>query len=113
MKKYLKVILIPLIFILIVPFLLSLINIFDIKIPKIIYLISIIIMAIITGFMLGTITDKKAYQKGIICGSILSLIMFLIALLIKSKFTFYTLIYYAIIIISTTFGSILGITKKG
>ncbi len=112
MNKYLKVVLIPTIFFIVFPLILSIINLFSIEISKVIYLVSIIIMTIITGFFLGSITEKKAYIKGLILGSILSLIMFIISLLLKSSFNIYTLIYYLIIIVSATFGSIIGITKK-
>ena len=112
MKKYLKVILVPIIFLVLTPLLFSIINLFDIEIKKIFYLGMMIIMALIAGFFLGTITNSKAYLKGLALGSIMSLIMFLISILLRSKFSFYTLVYYAIIVVSSMMGSVMGITKK-
>lgn len=112
MKKYLTVVLIPLIYLLIFPFILSIINLFDIEIKSIFYLGSMIIVAIITGFFLGLITDKKAFIKGFSYGACLSLIMFVISLLLQAKFSFYSLVYYLIITFSISIGSIIGLTKK-
>lgn len=112
MKKYIRIVLVPLIFLLTAPLLLSIINLFDIEISKIIYLIGIIIMTIITGIFLGTITDKKAYLKGLVLGFCLSLFMFLASLILRSSFSIYTLVYYLIIIVSAMMGSIIGISKK-
>lgn len=112
MKKYFSVILVPLVFLTLFPFILSLINLFDIEINRFIYLGSIILLSIITGMLLGFVTEKKAYLKGLALGSIMSIIMFLISLILKSKFSFYSLIYYLIVIVSSTMGSIIGITKK-
>lgn len=112
MKKYLKVVLVPLIFFMVFPLILSIINLFDVEIPKIIYLISVMIMTLITGIFFGLITSKKAYLKGIALGSSMSLVMFLLSLILKAKFSIYSLIYYLIIIVVATLGAIIGITKK-
>lgn len=112
MKKYLTVVLIPLIYLLTFPLLFSIINLFDIEVKSVFYLGSMIIVSIVTGFFLGLITDKKAFVKGILYGSVLSLIMFVTSLILKSKLSFYSLVYYLIIIVSLAFGSIIGITKK-
>lgn len=112
MKKYLKVVLVPLIFLIVFPLILSIINLFDVEIPKIIYLISVMIMTLITGIFLGLITSKKAYLKGIALGSSMSLLMFLLSIILKAKYSIYSLIYYLIIIVAATLGTIIGITKK-
>lgn len=112
MKKYLKIVLIPLIYFIVFPLILSIINLFDVEIPKIIYLISVMIVTLITGIFLGLITSKKAYLKGIAFGSSMSLLMFFLSLILRAQFSIYSLIYYLIIIVVATLGSIIGITKK-
>ncbi len=112
MKKYLSVILVPALFFILMPLIFSLINLFDIEIKKFFYLGSIILMTLVTSIILGLNTPNKAYLKGLILGSIMSAIMFLISLLLRSNISIYTIVYYLIIIVSTMMGSIIGITKK-
>lgn len=112
MKKYLSVILVPTVFLVLAPFAFSIFNLFDIEVKKIFYLVSVIIMTLITGIFLGFNTTNKAYLKGLALGTIMSLVMFLISLILRSNFSIYTLVYYLIIIVSAMMGSIIGITKK-
>lgn len=111
LKKELKVVLFPVLAILFIPLLISIINLFKLEIPVAAYLIIIILIAFITGFLVGMQTKEKGYLKGLLTGLIMIVIMFLISLLLGSKYSLYTFVYYLIIIISTTLGSMLGVNK--
>lgn len=75
-----------------------------------------ILIPIISIFIGGIITGKKSTQKGwlegIKQGLIIILLMFIISLILKNKFEFKNTIYYIILIISTTLGSMIGINFK-
>ena len=75
-----------------------------------------ILIPIISIFIGGVITGKKSTQKGwlegIKQGLIIILLMFIISLILKNKFEFKNTIYYIILIISTTRGSMIGINFK-
>ena len=74
-------------------------------------LIILIISCFLGVFKIGKLSFQKGYLNGIILGSIIVLLFFLITLITKN-FKLYNIIYYLIIIIVTTIGSILGINKK-
>ena len=75
-----------------------------------------ILIPIISIFIGGIITGKKSTQKGwlegVKQGIIIILLMFIISLILKNKFEFKNTIYYIILIISTTLGSMIGINFK-
>lgn len=112
MKKYLKIILVPTTSIFVLPIIYSVINLFKIEISPLFYLFSIIIIAFITGILTGFICNEKAYLKGIMVGSILSLIMLILSFILKSNHSFFIIIYYLIIIVSTALGAMVGVNKK-
>lgn len=112
MKKYLKIILIPTISLLVAPFIYSLINLFKLEIPPFIYLITSFIITFITGIFLGLITEEKAYLKGLGIGFIIVLTMFALSLIFKADHSLFNIIYYLIIIASTTLGAMIGVNKK-
>ena len=91
--------------------LLSYFNIFTDNITKIIKFLIPIISTFIGGIMMG----NRASKKGIIEGLRLSFIIitiFMLLSVILSSFKEQSLVYYLIIIITTIFGSLIGVQKK-
>lgn len=115
-KNYLKNIAFAFLSIIIFIFLLTLLNYFNIinfNITKIISIISLYLSLIITGYLIGTKAKEKGYLVGIKYGSLFMVIILLINLIIlKNKFNLISILYYLLIIIFSTIGSILGIQKK-
>lgn len=112
MKKYGYVILTPIVGILSISIIFTIINLFNIKIPDIYYLICSIIIMLVTGFNFGRIIKENGLYKGLLFGLSISLIMFLLSLLIGTKLSIYMLIYYVIVTLSVSFGSMIGVNKK-
>ena len=112
MKKYLSIFIFPIASILILPIIMSILNIFNISLNKIIITIIMILIMLISGFILGNHIEEKGYLKGLIYGVSISLIMFILSLILLSEHSFYSLIYYLIITASTTLGTMIGINKK-
>ncbi len=110
--NYLKVLLIPIGFVLIAPLIVGIFNLLGVKTINIIILIVMIITMLISGFFIGKNVNKKGYINGLAFGALTSLIFFILSLLFKNNYQINTLIYYAILIASSTVGSILGIQKK-
>ena len=67
---------------------------------------------LIFGIKIGKKTVSRAYLNGLKCGLIISLILFLINIILIKNISTYTVIYYILIIISTTIGSMIGINIK-
>lgn len=100
-------------FILILTFLITLLNYFNIISKNVVSVFKIII-PIVSLFIGGFVTGKKSSQKGWLEGLKLSLIFLFIMILfnylgLKNNIEFKNLLYYLIIIVSTCFGSMLGI----
>lgn len=110
--KILKSLVIPGIVLLTLPIILSILNLFDLRTSNIIILIIIIASAFVSSFMLGKHTEKKGFISGLIMGLSLCFTFFILSLFYKNNYEFNTLIYYLIIILSTTLGSMLGIQKN-
>ena len=108
-KKYL--IFIGLIFINTIIF--SLLNLLGISsnITNYLSIIVFIIIYFIYGFNIGKKSDSKGYIHGLKIGCILSLILFLLSIF-NISFSFKTIIYYLILILSSISGATLGINKK-
>lgn len=77
--------------------------------------INLIIMSIFTliiGIKNGKKTSKKGYLEGLKIGSLIVTILFIINLIFYRSLNLNLLIYYLIIISSTTIGSMIGINLK-
>ena len=90
---------------------LSYFNIFNDNIIKVMKLIVPIISVFIAGILMGNRTNKKGIYEGFRL-SIIIIFIFMFLSIILSSFKPQSLIYYLIIIISTVFGSIIGVQKK-
>ena len=110
--KYLKVLAIPFGVMLILPLILGLFNLISVNTSNIIVLIIMIITMFASGFMIGKKATKKGYMNGLILGIITSLLMFLLSLIFKNSYQINTIIYYAIIVVASTVGSMFGIQKR-
>ena len=77
------------------------------------FLATVIIFSFI-GFKFGSKALKKGYLEGIKIGSSLIFLFIIInVLFLRAGFHFEQLVYYVVLLLSSTFGSMVGISKKG
>ena len=102
--------------IIIATFLITILNYFNILGSKIIAITKIIIILIsmfIGGIEIGKSSKQKGWLEGIKLGGIIIVILALFNYLgLQKKFEATQIIYYLILIISTTLGSMIGINRK-
>ncbi|MBQ6324123.1 MAG: TIGR04086 family membrane protein [Bacilli bacterium] len=113
-KKYLKYLLFTtlsiliLLFLITIPFYFDLININTYNFFK---LLIVIFPILINSLLLGRESKKKRYLTGLRFGLLITILL-LVLTLIFSKFELKNIIYYLIIIATSTLGSMFGITKR-
>ncbi len=112
MKKYLKEIGIMTGIIFLIPLVFSIFNIFEIEIPTLIYLLSIIAITFSSGILVGRNTKSSAYKKGLLLGICFIVVMFLLSVILGSTLNLNMITYYLIILVSATLGSMIGIQKR-
>ena len=118
MFKYnniLKVVLRFLISILIYTLFITILSYFSIvsdRLLSIINFIFICILMFISGYELSKTYDSKGYLAGIIMGVINMIILLLISVVLRSGINGSTLLYYLILIMSSTIGGMTGINFK-
>ena len=116
LKQYGKAIGIFLIAILILAFLISLFNITNIFYTKgsdVMTMIGMILIFGFMGFQFGKKATHRGYLVGLKIGGSLILILILINLLFyQTGFSLERFIYYVVLILTSTFGSMIGINKK-
>lgn len=110
--KYIKSLIIFLSSIIIIPFLLTLFNLMKLETNKIIIIILGAILMFIIGIITGKNTNSKGYLKGLLVSVVCIFILVILSLIFKFSLNINSLIYYIILVISTIFGSMLGINKK-
>lgn len=102
--------------ILILTFIVTLLNYFDILKDKIVSIFKIIIPIIslfIGGFYIGKRSNKKGFIEGLKLGIIFSIFILIFNFLaFSSPFKFKYLLFYLIICMSSILGSIIGINYK-
>ena len=86
-------------------------NLITMKTFSILKLLVILISTFITSFLLGTKIKNKGYLEGI-KQSLILIIIFLIPTIITSNFNLKVFIYYLIILITGSLGSMIGINRK-
>ena len=86
-------------------------NLITMKTFSILKLLVILISTFITSFLLGTKTKNKGYLEGI-KQSLILIVIFLIPTIITSNFNLKVFIYYLIILITGSLGSMIGINIK-
>lgn len=116
LKSYFKVILIGLLFMLVFAFLLSILEYFNLFYGKASEVFMFIYMAILF-FIIGFLVGKKATHKGYLEGIKISLSLIFILIVInvlfyQAGFSLERTIYYFILILSSTLGSMIGINKQ-
>lgn len=93
--------------------LLNYFNILNGSIQNIISIIVMIISIFIGGFLTGRKANKKGYLEGIKFGGIMIVIILLLNLLIfKSKLSLIDILYYLSLLLSSTIGSMIGIQRR-
>lgn len=113
-KNYLKGILfffIPLLVLLLIINTFYYFDIFSNNIMKYLKIVIILTSSFLSGFYIGFKSNNKGYINGLKFSLIIIGIFLLSSLLFKG-FKFTSIIYYLIIIIVITLGSMLGINKK-
>jgi len=115
-KKYLISFGYSIIIILVATFLLTVLNYFGIlnnDITNIFKLIIPIISLFVGAYIIGKNSNKKGYIEGIKYGLMCVILMIVLSIIIeKTNFNITSLIYYLILLISSTFGSMIGINRK-
>ena len=104
-----------LIFLVLISFICSLLNLMGINstITNLLLFIFNISAFLIIGYKNGHKACKKGYIAGLKIGLLLLLILFIINIIIAHKvFNITMIVYYIILLLSATFGGMLGISKK-
>ncbi len=86
-------------------------NLFSTKVIDIMGFVLMLVSLFISSYILGTKSKKNGYLEGLKFGGIIVLIFILLVILLD-KFLLRSLIYYVILILTSIFGSMLGINKK-
>ena len=114
LKNLSKGLLTTIIIFIILSLILTLLNYFNLLNNMVLTICKMVIplLSIVTGsFISGKKTIKNGWISGLINGLIITLFIFILSLIIKD-FEFKNLIFFIIIIITSTFGSMLGINAK-
>lgn len=97
-------------------FLITILNYFNIigtKTMAVLKILIILIAMFIGGYLIGKSSKQKGWLEGIKLSGIVIIILVLFKYLgLQDKFSINNLIYYLILIISCTLGSMIGISKK-
>ena len=107
--NYIKSLIIFLSSIIIIPFLLTLFNLLKINSNKIIIIIVGAILMFIIGLITGKGTNNKGYLKGLLISVICIFILTILSIIFRFQLNINSLIYYSILVVSTIFGSMIGI----
>ena len=110
--KYIKSLIIFLSSLIIIPAFLTIFNLLNINSSRILIIIIGSIMMLVVGFMTGKSSNNKGYLNGLIVSIISILLLLLFSLLFRFKLNINSLIYYVILVVSTTLGSMIGINIK-
>ena len=102
--------------ILIITFIITLLNYFNIISDSIISIFKILIPVIalfIGGFYIGKNSNNKGYLEGLKLGAIFSILLLIFNFLaLNNSFKLKYILFYLIIIMSAIFGSMIGINKR-
>lgn len=92
----------------------TLLSYFNLLSPKVISIMGFILFLVsvfVSSYILGTKSKQKGYLEGLKLGSIIVL-LFILFVILLDKFYVKSLIYYAILILTSVLGSMIGINKK-
>ena len=109
---FLRSLIVPLIAFLLIPLLISIFNLFGVNLNRIVLIIISSVIMLISGFFIGKKSLKKGFVGGGILGLVFVVLLIILGLFFKLKFSLGRFIYYIILILSSMLGSIIGINKK-
>ena len=66
----------------------------------------------LSGFKLAKKSNSKGYKSGIVIGVINMLILLLISIILRSEITSSIILYFLILLLSSTIGGMAGINYK-
>ena len=115
-KNMIKPVYVSFFIVLIITFLVTVLNYFNIFSFKLVNILSYIIPFVayfIGGYMLGKKSQSKGFLEGLKLGSICLTILMTINIILFRTFNISTLISYIVVLAACMLGSILGINKKG
>ena len=110
--KYIKSLIIFLSSLIIIPAFLTIFNLLKINTSRILIIIIGSILMLIVGFITGKSSNSKGYLNGLIVSVISIIILLLLSLIFGFKLNINSLIYYVVLVVSTTLGSMIGINIK-
>ena len=113
--KYFKEYLNFLLIIILVSIILGTLSFYYLIEEKVVYIIQYMLLFVvlfINGYKLGMIKHKNGYLEGIKFGLLIDIMLIILGLFIDKNFNFYKILYYILIILTSTVGSILGVNKK-
>lgn len=70
------------------------------------------VITFILGILTGKSSTKKGYIEGLKIGSLITTLLFLLNIIFIRNFNLHIFIYYLTLLISCTFGSMIGINLK-
>lgn len=115
LKRYLKPTLITIFIVVIYILLISTLNhlgAFTLKTVVTINFVLVSIIMLMLGILKGKKAPKRGYLEGLKVGSLIVFLLFIINVLFFRHFSLYLLLYYAVIVASSTIGSMIGINLK-
>lgn len=115
LKKYGKNILITFGLILGFSLILNIMNYFDLlgtNLYKVLLMAFVIISIIPTSFMMGKTSKDKGYLTGIKFGTIIVFLFLFMSVIMDKQLSLASFIYYLVIVITSSLGSMIGINKK-
>ena len=90
----------------------SYLNILSYKTISILNYIYLLLISLISGIKIARLSNKKGYLYGSLIGIIFSITLILLSLLLNNKLSLKSLIYYTTLILTSSFGGIIGINTK-
>ncbi len=87
-------------------------NLMNESVYKVFKIIILIISMFVSGFILGRMAKSKGYLEGIKFSLMMILIFLVSTVLLSEPLKLTIIIYYLIILMSTTFGSMIGVSLK-
>ncbi len=114
-RNYLKSIIIFLLSLIVYLFIITTLAYFNVISYKVVSVTSFIFITLLfmyNGFMMGKISDAKGYLSGLIIGGVNILLVVLLALILRCFPGIKSLIYFLVLMLSSTLGGMFGINFK-
>lgn len=111
-KKYLKPAIFTVVSLILYILILCVFHYFGVMKLSSIGTVNFVVMAILTfmvGIFLGKKTSKKGYLEGLKFGSVLAILLILANIIFYRHIDLYVFLYYLLLVVSPTIGSMIGI----